>query len=125
MSAWINVVGVVVTAALLAALYIAKTDASSAQDRLARLQAELAEERGRINTLTANIAHLEDPEHLRELARAHLGFEPARPSQEILLSDLPRVDPEDVEEDDEADARADDSGVARARVVRPGGGAGR
>ena len=125
MSAWINAVGAVITLVLLAALYIAKTDASSAQDRLARLQAELAEERGRINTLTANIAHLEDPEHLRELARAHLGFEPARPSQEILLSDLPRVDPEEAEDDGENDARMDDGSVARARVVRPGGGAGR
>lgn len=87
----INSLGVVVAALLLMALYIAKTDANAAQDRLARLQAELAQERGRINTLTANIAHLEDPENLRALARAHLGFEPVRPAQEVTLADLAAI----------------------------------
>jgi TolA-binding protein len=62
--------------------------ANAAQDRLARLQTELAQERGRINTLTANIAHLEDPENMRALASVHLGFAPVRPSQEVTLADL-------------------------------------
>ena len=84
----INILGLIVAALLLMALYVAKTDADAAQDRLARLQADLAQERGRINTLTANMAHLEDPENLRELARVHLGFEPVRPAQEVSLADL-------------------------------------
>ncbi|TGY89996.1 hypothetical protein E5163_02365 [Marinicauda algicola] len=90
----INLLGLTIAVALLLALYIAKTEAGKAQDRLANLQAELAEERGRINTLQVNVAHLEDPEQLRALARAYLGFEPIRPNQEIGLNELPSVTPE-------------------------------
>lgn len=90
----INILGLTIAVALLLALYIAKTEAGKAQDRLANLQAELAEERGRINTLQVNVAHLEDPEQLRALARAYLGFEPIRPNQEISLNELPPVTPE-------------------------------
>lgn len=77
--------------ALLGALYVAKTEVDAAQARLAGLQAELAQERARINTLTANIAHLEDPEHLRHLARTHLGFEPVSSAQELTLAELAQV----------------------------------
>lgn len=91
----LNILMLTVAAALLLALYIAKTEAGEAQDRLAHLQAELAEERGRINTLSVNVAHLEDPEQLRALARAYLGFEPVRPNQEIELSDLPQIHTEE------------------------------
>ncbi|WP_051088938.1 cell division protein FtsL [Woodsholea maritima] len=89
----INGLGALVAAILVFALYVAKTEASSSEARLAQLQRELAEERGEINTLSANIAHLEDPEYLRMLAREHLGFEPVRADQEIALSDLPRIAP--------------------------------
>lgn len=77
--------------ALLGALYVARTEVDAAQARLGSLQAELAQERARINTLTANIAHLEDPEHLRQLARTHLGFEPVSPAQELTLAELAQV----------------------------------
>ena len=70
----INLLGLTIAVALLLALYIAKTEAGKAQDRLANLQAELAEERGRINTLQVNVAHLEDPEQLRALARVEQGL---------------------------------------------------
>lgn len=89
----LNILMLTIASALLLALYIAKTEAGAAQDRLANLQAELAEERGRINTLTVDVAHLEDPEQLRALARAYLGFEPVRSNQEIGLNDLPEIEP--------------------------------
>ena len=79
---------------LFTALVMAHNQASASQDRLASLQAELVRERGRVVTLEANVAHLEDPEQLRELARLHLGFEPVRSSQEIAIDELPRVDHE-------------------------------
>ena len=93
----INGLCALVAAILVFALYVAKTEASSSEARLAQLQRELAEERGAINTLSANIAHLEDPEYLRVLAREHLGFEPVRTDQEIAITDLPRVDPEQMD----------------------------
>ena len=88
---WINALGIIVAAALLLALYVANTEISSAQTRLAELQEALAEERGAISALTADEAYLEDPEQLRVLARAHLGFEPVTPDQEITLAELERA----------------------------------
>ncbi|MEO1039703.1 MAG: hypothetical protein AAFX09_09160 [Pseudomonadota bacterium] len=112
---WINALGLVVAAALLLALYVANTEISSAQARLAELQETLAEERGEINRLTADEAYLEDPEQLRVLARAHLGFEPVRPDQEIALAELPRVDADGLEQGEI---------VEQINVSSPGGGAG-
>lgn len=87
----VNCVAALVAVALLAALYVAKTGASSDQQRLAELQADLARERGRISALEAEIALQEDHENLRRLARIYLGFEPVRHDQEIIFSELPRV----------------------------------
>jgi hypothetical protein len=83
--------GILGSIVLLGALYVAKAETDAAQARLAGLQAELAQERARINTLTANIAHLEDPEQLRALARTHLGFEPVQSAQELSLAELAQV----------------------------------
>ncbi|WP_300555807.1 hypothetical protein [Maricaulis sp.] len=85
----LNVIALVVAVALAAALYIAKTEAKSAQERLETIQAQLAEERRQINVLNVEIAHLEEPERLRQLARQYLGFEPLDPAREITMNDLP------------------------------------
>jgi len=39
--------------------------------------------------LNVDIAHLEDPDRLRALARQYLGFEPLDPRREVAMSDLP------------------------------------
>ncbi|MEQ8405750.1 MAG: hypothetical protein RKE49_11680 [Oceanicaulis sp.] len=80
-----------VAMALIAALYLAKSGAEADQQRLAELQAEIGRERARIGHLQAEVALQEDPENLRRLARIYLGFEPLRPEQEWVLSDLPRA----------------------------------
>ena len=59
-----NAIAFVVAAALAVALYIAKAEAKSSQERLEGIQAQLAEERRQINVLNVEIAHLEDPERL-------------------------------------------------------------
>ena len=82
----------VVAASLLAALYFAKSGTAADQAELASLQAELARERGRISALRAEIAHQEDGENLRELARLYLGFEPVTGDQEIAFTELPRFE---------------------------------
>ena len=86
-----EVLAAVVAASLLAALYFAKSSTAADHHELARIEAELARERGRISALEAEIAHQEDPENLRRLARVYLGFEPVRGDQEIAFADLPRV----------------------------------
>lgn len=86
-----EIVAGLVAAALLAALYFAKSGTAGDQQELARIQAEIARERGRISALEAQIAYQEDPENLRRLARIYLGFEPVRADQEIAFSELPRL----------------------------------
>jgi hypothetical protein len=103
-----------VAAALLAALYLAKSGAASDQHRLAELQAEIGRERARIGHLQAEVALQEDPENLRRLARLYLGFEPLRPEQEWSLADLPRA-PRD------GDAQTEDP-VRAVRTGYPGEG---
>lgn len=85
----------IVAASLLAALYFAKSGTAADQAELANLQAELARERGRISALRAEIAHQEDGENLRQLARLYLGFEPVRGDQEIAFTELPRFEAEE------------------------------
>lgn len=84
-----NAIALVVAVALAGALYVAKTEAKNSQERLEDIQSQLVEERRQINVLNVEIAHLEDPERLRTLARRYLGFEPLDPSREVALSDLP------------------------------------
>lgn len=85
----LNALAIMVAAVLAVALYIAKTEAQGSQERLAEIQAQLAEERRQINVLNVEIAHLEDPERLRVLARRYLGFEPLDPSREVDMADVP------------------------------------
>ncbi|WP_417469826.1 cell division protein FtsL [Maricaulis sp.] len=84
-----NAIALVVAVALAGALYVAKTEAKNSQERLEDIQSQLVEERRQINVLNVEIAHLEDPERLRLLARRYLGFEPLDTSREVALSDLP------------------------------------
>ncbi|WP_421859739.1 cell division protein FtsL [Oceanicaulis sp.] len=108
----VEIVGVLVAAILLAALYVAKSGTASDSEKLAQLQAELARERGRISALDAEIAHQEEPENLRRLARAYLGFEPVRPEQELAFSELPRLSAQGAPEG----LRAPQQGLPTARV---------
>ncbi|WP_421790865.1 cell division protein FtsL [Hyphobacterium sp.] len=85
----LNILGFVVALVLAVALYIAKTEAQEARERLVEIRSELAEERRQINVLNVDIAHLEDPDRMRALARQYLGFEPLDPMREVSMSDLP------------------------------------
>ena len=96
----LNAIAFVVAATLAVALYIAKAEAKTSQERLEDIQAQLAEERRQINVLNVEIAHLEEPDRLRQLARQSLGFEPLDPAREITMNDLPLL--VDRREDEEA-----------------------
>lgn len=109
----LNAIAFVVAAALAVALYIAKAEAKSSQERLEGIQAQLAEERRQINVLNVEIAHLEDPERLRALARRYLGFEPLDPSREVNLSDLPLL----AGTDERRDTLRSDSHIVREERI--------
>jgi cell division protein FtsL len=121
----LNAIAFVVAAVLAVALYLAKTEALGAQERLAGLQAQLAEERRQINVLNVEVAHLEDPERLRALARVYLGFEPLDPSREVALTDLPLlIETDDAGETSPSDLRLatqDEAALALAETHEVGG----
>ena len=81
---------------LLITLFFTKHGLASKEETLARLQVDLARERGRTKALEAEIALQEDPENLRRLASIYLNFEPIQTKQEIAFSQLPRFDNEDI-----------------------------
>jgi cell division protein FtsL len=116
----LNVLALIVAAVLAVALYVAKTEAQGSQQRLAEIQAELAEERRQINVINVEIAHLEDPERLRTLARRYLGFEPLDPSREVDMADLPLLIETDPVPEAPEDMMVSES-ERRAVAVRAGG----
>lgn len=116
----LNVLALIVAAVLAVALYVAKTEAQGSQQRLAEIQAELAEERRQINVINVEIAHLEDPERLRTLARRYLGFEPLDPSREVDMADLPLLIETDPIPEVPEDMMVSES-ERRAVAVRAGG----
>ncbi|MBO6796677.1 hypothetical protein [Maricaulis sp.] len=119
----LNGVALLVAVTLAVALYIAKTEAKSSQERLEMIQAQLAEERRQVNVLNVEIAHLEEPERLRALARRYLGLEPLDPSREIAVNDLPILT--DVEEEEglrEDMLLSSDTGELALAEAAPAGG---
>ncbi len=76
---------VAITAILAMALYVAKTEAQSAQQRIAMIQRGIVDERARIAQLEDELAYMERPQRLEALARAHLGLRPLAPEQDLTL----------------------------------------
>ncbi len=76
---------VAITAVLAMALYVAKTEAQSAQQRIAMIQRGIVDERARIAQLEDELAYMERPQRLEALARKHLGLRPLAPEQDMTL----------------------------------------
>jgi len=75
----------VITAILAMALYVAKTEAQSAQLRIAMIQRGIVDERAHIAQLEDELAYMERPQRLEVLAREHLGLRPLAPEQDLTL----------------------------------------
>ncbi len=85
----VNLVGLVVLAALVVGLYRAKTDAEADHRRGVELAAQLDSEREAIRVMRNEIGYLESPDRLRALAAQHLGLEPIDPLRVVTLEDAP------------------------------------
>lgn len=73
---------------LTVALYYVKTKAQSAKAQSARLERQVKSEKDAINVLRAEIAHLENPVRMDELARVELGLKPVDTDQVISVSKI-------------------------------------
>ncbi len=76
----------VITALLALALYVAKTEAQSAQQRIAQLQNGITGELAQIAQLENELAYMERPERLKALAQAHLQLRPLTPEQDMSFA---------------------------------------
>ncbi len=78
----------VVTSILALALYVAKTEAQSAQQRIALMERGIISELAQIAQLENELAFLERPERLEALARVHLRLQPLTPEQDATFASL-------------------------------------
>ncbi len=79
---------IVVSVILAFALYVAKTEAQSVQQRIVRMERGIVGERAQIALLENELAYLERPERLAELAKVHLQLRPLAPEQEVSFAAL-------------------------------------
>jgi len=77
-------VGVVLTVAL----YYVKTRAQSAKAEVKHLERQVKSESAAINVLRAEIAHLENPERLKQLSSEQLGLMDTLASQNMSEADI-------------------------------------
>jgi cell division protein FtsL len=82
---------VVIGALVLAAAYVyrIKYDATLQAERLAKLRAEVRQERDRIAALRAEWEQLDNPERIESLAKRFLQLQPITPTQFDTLDRLP------------------------------------
>jgi len=92
--------------ALIIALYFVKTRASQARAQVKNLEHTLEQEQAGVRMLNAEIAHLENPERLRDLSKIHLGLHPVDASRtlslEVAVETLPKKQPPSHQEYDGA-----------------------
>lgn len=82
------VLAIVVSAILALALYVAKTEAQSVQQRIARMERGIHGEQIQIIQLENELAFLERPERIAELAVVHLQLRPLTPEQDLSFAAL-------------------------------------
>lgn len=93
MRRWLPYLAVALILALTAALYKSKTDAQKTRGHIAELTEELKEDRADVRALRAEVAHLESPARIEELAKENLelrtGAEARRRAPDAMDEALP------------------------------------
>lgn len=80
--------GGILILALMIGLYQAKAEAQATRKNIANLEKDLRQTRRAISAREAEIAYLERPERLKELARSRLDLAPAQTGQLKSLDEL-------------------------------------
>ncbi|MGE0830420.1 MAG: septum formation initiator family protein [Hyphomonadaceae bacterium] len=75
MRSWLPIGAILIILVLVGWLYKAKTDAVQTRAHIAELADDLKEERADVRELRAEVAHLESPERIEDLARENLDLE--------------------------------------------------
>ena len=96
---WVEIIGLMLVAAMIFSVYLAKAAAASESARIASLERQITQNGQRVRLLRAEVARLEQPGRLEALSRdAGLGpVDVLRQATEANLSDLaPIPDPQPV-----------------------------
>ncbi|MDD3837231.1 MAG: cell division protein [Phenylobacterium sp.] len=87
----VDVVAVGLLAALVLGVYLAKTIAGKERAEIARIDRQIAAERGRIRLLQAEVTHLEQPSRIGQLSQAYLGMAPVGAKNEASAEELEAI----------------------------------
>jgi cell division protein FtsL len=79
----IDLLALVVLVALILGVYLAKTIAGRERAEIATAERGIADEKARIRTLDAEVAHLEEPARLQRLSETYLGMGPVPIKHEV------------------------------------------
>lgn len=114
---WIEIIGVLMVAAMVFSVYLAKTAAAREGNRIAALEREIADTRQRVRLLRAETTRLEQPARLEALSR-QIGLVPLDARREATTDDLARIAPKaDAQPAPVASVRVD---PAEAEIVDEG-----
>ena len=87
----VDVVALGLLAALVLGVYLAKTIAGRERTEIARVERQIAAERGRIRLLEAEVSHLEQPARIGQLSQAYLGLAPTTAANEATPDALDEI----------------------------------
>ncbi len=82
---------VIIGVVLMTLLYYVKISAQSAKSDMRRLETQIAQEERALKVLRAELAFLENPARLQDLAKDHLGLEATGVEQIIAPDDIPQI----------------------------------
>jgi cell division protein FtsL len=86
----LHIVAAVLIVLLAVGLYKAKTDAAKAETRVRELQTQIEETEADLRALRAEIAHLESPARVEDLAQRHLGLAPGAERAPLPAAEIDR-----------------------------------
>ena len=89
---WIEIIGVVLVAAMIFSVYLAKAAAASQSARIASLERQIRQNGQRVRLLRAEVARLEQPGRLEALATS-AGLGPVEVQRRATLATLPELAP--------------------------------
>jgi cell division protein FtsL len=89
----LQVAAAIIVVVLVVGLYKAKSDASKAEAHVRQLHRAIADTEAANRALNAEIAHLESPARVQELAQEHLNVTPGAQSAALPEADMNRALP--------------------------------
>ena len=89
---WVEIIGLMLVAAMIFSVYLAKAAAASESARIASLERQITQNGQRVRLLRAEVARLEQPGRLEALSRA-AGLEPVDVHRQATVASLPELAP--------------------------------